>query len=294
MYIPPDGDNADFQLEIFDPPSGDEADFQLLDADKIIRVNAHVSLNFSSKAQAETTGFTRITELKTESGVWICPASVKRARIECWGGGASGGPNAFAAQQRGGGGGAYARDTIVVSPGKTYSYTIARRSYFSLPDGTDGENTYWDDGSEVKAVGGKEKVGGGWASCVGKIRFSGGNAARRGGGGGAGSTGTGKAASGDIGGGETPDYGGAGGNGGVGESGEPGGNYGGGGGGSGLYAGSSGAPGLIRISYVPGMEAEVSAHVSINLGARAEAEAKSLAANRSYTDMFGIIRSRKR
>ena len=306
MYIPPDGDKVDFYLEVFDPPGGDEADFQLLEDESIVRVNAHVSLNLSMKARgtlplALIYKVEHVEELKTSSGTWKCPHGIvdNKLLVECWGKGGNGAGGSD--RYRGGGGGAFASATVDVVPSKSYNYTTAG-----------SEGTLWDDGSEVKAARGENGTksvpgdGGKAVDCKGTVKYSGGNAAY-GGGGGAGSNGPGKNAAGDAGGVATEEYGGAGGAAG---SGAPynyraknGFNYGGGGGGgygydvAGHYfydSGGSGAPGLIRLTYDKLVAVPLSAHVSLYMGVKAQAETKSLAATRSYTDMFGIIRSRKR
>ena len=38
MYIPPDGDKVNFDLEVFTPPSGDNANFELIAEDKFVDV----------------------------------------------------------------------------------------------------------------------------------------------------------------------------------------------------------------------------------------------------------------
>ena len=298
MYIPPDGDKVDFYLEIFDPPNGDRADFQLLEDESIVRVNAHVSLNLSMKARgtlplALIYKVERVEELKTSSGTWKCPHGIvdNKLLVECWGHGGRGGSGKYA-DMGGGGGGAFASAIVDVLPKKLYNYTLS------------SSDTFWENGLEVKAAGGKPGIvkspgdGGRVVDCNGNIKYPGGDGAR-GGGGGAGSSGPGKNAVITTGGAATEEYGGRGGNQSYFATGEDGSNYGGGGAGGdgGTYYhknGGSGAPGLIRLTYDKLVAVPLVAHVSLNMGARAEAEAKSLAANRSYTDMFGIIRSRKR
>lgn len=151
-----------------------------------------------------TVEFPFTEELFTTSGTWECPEGVTELEyIEGAGGGATGGSLAQIGSASGGGGGAYSRkNNLAVTPGVTYTYTVAAQVDGPLPsgsnlDGLDGNDTKWEDGSQFKAVGGKKGLasgasaglGGAAADCVGDVKYSGGNgsvptASRSGGGGG--------------------------------------------------------------------------------------------------------------
>ena len=148
------------------------------------------------------------TETFTESTSWLCPAGVTSVQVESWGGGAGG---KAGAEGGGGGGGAYSKtNSITVVPGTYYGVAVGLggpgRSWQNAPgDGYDGEDSYFDDGSQNLAKGGTGATsktggaGGASGSCVGDTKYSGGNggsndpsiATAGGGGGGAGSTGAG-------------------------------------------------------------------------------------------------------
>lgn len=134
---------------------------------------------------------------------------VEEILVEMWGGGGSGASVGTANKVYGGGGGAYASATVQRPVSGESLYSIAAAVAGTLPsgsdlDGTDGQNSYWEDGSEVLAAGGKKGeisapgVGGAVADSVGTTVYRGGNGSpvlatsRSGaGGGGAGSTGNG-------------------------------------------------------------------------------------------------------
>jgi len=216
-----------------------------------------------------------VTVTYTSSGNFVVPAGVTSIMVEAWGGGGGGGgrANSGSGGAGGGGGGAYARDTVTVVPGNTYSVTVGAGG----PGGPAGDNpgspggdSYFDAGANVLAKGASGGGGGPIgafgargtaAASVGAFRYNGGNGAAGtatdsgGGGGGAGSTGAGQAASGTTGGAGRAEWGGDGANGltsnGAGYDGYT---YGGGGSGarrtSGVAcAGGNGADGYVRITY---------------------------------------------
>ena len=64
----------------------------------------------------------------TTTGTWTCPAGVTSVTVECWGGGGGASQGLGGGTARGGGGGgggSYAKtNSITVTPGVTYSYTV--------------------------------------------------------------------------------------------------------------------------------------------------------------------------
>lgn len=202
----------------------------------------------------------------TSTGTWTCPAGVTSITVEAWGAGGGGtigaAPKGYTGG--GGGGGAYAKlNTVTVTPGTPYNFTVGGASTYN----NDGATTTGVFGGQtIKALGGLKGgpvgynsaggLGGDRLLCVGDVRFSGGNGgtskgdpdgpgagAGGGGGAGAGSTANGAAgnsalntSSGGAGGTATNYNGGAGGDGGNSRSaGQPASTsgFGGGGGGSG-------------------------------------------------------------
>jgi hypothetical protein len=217
------------------------------------------SLFFLKQAPAQTTSVNL-----TSSGSYTVPAGVTKIKVEAWGGGGGTSRPANQNTRGGGGGGAYSRSSFSVTPGASISYVVGAGGTTS---GTNGGDSYWENTSTLLAKGGSGNTGtstaaGGQASAgVGAVKYSGGTGAAQvstmnagGGGGGAGSEGDGNDASGSTGGASRSENGGAGGDGRTGSrgEGEDGFNYGGGGGGSsrqGGTLGTSGAPGLIRVTY---------------------------------------------
>jgi len=219
------------------------------------------------------------------------PANVYSVTVECWGGGAGGGRSANAGRAcGGGGGGAYAKkNSLIVTPGSSISYSIGvGGAGSSASSGNPGGDTWFSSTGTVLAKGGTGVnqssttggAGGAASSSVGDVKYDGGKGGNGtgtgccdgagGGGSGAGSTGNGNAGSNgssnsgwcssgnDVYGGDYIDeYGGEGGIG-VGSDGVGGGayNYGAGGGGgkrgcasSTKRNGGNGTQGLIRITY---------------------------------------------
>jgi hypothetical protein len=208
----------------------------------------------------------------TSTGTWTCPPGVTSITVEAWG--AGGGGTIGAADKGytggGGGGGAYAKlNTVTVTPGISYNFTIGGGTTYN----TDGAATTGVFGGQtIKAVGGSKGgtvglisvggAGGDKTLCLGDVRFSGGTGgtskgdssgpgAGAGGGGGSGAGSTADGATGNsavnttfggAGGTATNNNGGAGGNGGntrnAGQAASTSG-YGGGGGGSGDLNGAA-------------------------------------------------------
>lgn len=85
---------------------------------------------------------------------WTAPDGVTSVTVQCWGGGAAGGDSAPAGPQSGGSGGAggdYADATLTVIPGTSYAVVVGAAG---VGDHSPGGDTYFDDGSQVYAIGG--------------------------------------------------------------------------------------------------------------------------------------------
>ena len=193
------------------------------------------------------------------TGMWLCPVGVFSVTAEAWGGGGAGQQTSGSTGGKGGGGGEYALDTVPVTPGKLYAWTVANAS---------GTSTFAGDTLTVRAHGGQSGASGGLGGSGSNnaTHFPGGNGGAGGshaGGGGGSSGGTasgggnGGAGSGGAGGaGGTPPAGaGAGGAGGgalfpfsSAPGTAPGGGGGGGAGNLGVGA-SGGAHGQVRLTY---------------------------------------------
>jgi len=122
---------------------------------------------------------------------WTAPAGVTSVSAVCIG---AGGPGDFsnnatyAGDNYGGGGGACAyKNNITVSPGTSYTVVVGDGQGV-FHNSNDGEDSYFNTTSTVKAVGGKcwEQGGNGGASsdCVGDGAYSGGDGSTNSGGGG--------------------------------------------------------------------------------------------------------------
>ncbi len=211
-----------------------------------------------------------LTQSFTSNGSFSVPKGVTQITVECWGAGGRGATMTSNGRGGGGGGGAYARSVISVTPETSYNVTIgAGGSGATL----NGGNTIF--GSNVVVAAGGAGVanntpsgaaGGTLIGSIGDVTFAGGaggdavnsgSVATGGGGGGAGSSGAGGNASGGTEGiGKTEN----GGNGGAGHNsnntvGNNGVNYGGGGSGAKRNSGTnrnggSGAPGLVRVTWL--------------------------------------------
>lgn len=211
---------------------------------------------------------------------WTAPVGVSTIYVECWGSGGKGGTASVGTYVQfgqsiaggGGGGGAYAKKTLSVTGGTTYSLKI--------DIGSGEDYTWFGSTTTVAAQSGKNGevpvyntvrfaaggVGGSSTLSYGDVKYSGGDGANAlldgstpnsgGGAGGAGSTGNGKSASGTSQGGVTSENGGSGGAGRTSQGNGSSGNAYGGAGGGGVCTmntasgqGGSGAQGLIRITY---------------------------------------------
>jgi hypothetical protein len=144
------------------------------------------------------------TSTFTASGNWICPQGVTSVTVEAWGGGGRGGNSSGGSgAASGGGGGAYAKKTITVTPGNTYSVMVGLGGdYQAIANGGD---SFFNNATTVKAAGGSAPgvnavsgaLGGLIVNCVGDVVYNGGNGGNSpatdsgGGGGGAGSNGNG-------------------------------------------------------------------------------------------------------
>ncbi len=162
------------------------------------------------------------------TGTFTVPAGVTSITVECWGGGGSGG-GTTANSAGGGAGGAYAKKTLSVTPGATYTVTVGGVRTGTTGAGATGNPTWFGSAATVYAQGGAGgaapnygTVAGGIGSAsssIGDVVYPGGNGANGttvlsgGGGGGAGSTGAGGNATGTAAGTGTTDGGGSGGNG---------------------------------------------------------------------------------
>ena len=207
----------------------------------------------------------------TSSDTWVAPFGVNSVQVEAWGGGGVGGRATVNPSGGGGGaGGAYAKKTISVTPGQSYAIVVAAARIGGGQQGNTGYPSYFDNGSQVYAEGGK----GGWqnngAGGVGSSASSKGDVVYAGGDGYAGTTtqgspGGGGAGSGGEGGDATLTTAGSGtavggGNGGARRTTQGGGNDGsvaGGGGGGGLcltpgfWTGGDGARGMVKLTFTP-------------------------------------------
>lgn len=232
------------------------------------------------------------------SGTYTVPAGVTQIIVECWGGGGAGGfASGNPACGGGGAGGAYVKSTLNVTPGATFSYSVAgvKASSATGTSSSNDGNPSWFGSSLVYAAGG---AGGGLATTnssngsggvgtatgsIGDIVYAGGNGAAGNftsgtpggaGGGGAGSNGNGGNASGGTA-GTGAGLSGGNGAGGVANStaGANGSSFGGGGSGGKANnntdrAGGSGAAGTIRVTIAVANN-ECSGAINLNLNAAA-------------------------
>lgn len=212
----------------------------------------------------------------TSNSNFTVPEGVKSVYVECVGAGGAGGrvtSSNFLDKDAagGGGGGAYAAGFVSVVNGNSYPVIVGAGG---KNDGSsvDGGNSYFNDGTQIFAEGGKTRSGndeeagaegGKAANSVGQVKYNGGkggngkesDADGGGGGGAAGSTGNGNDGSTVTAGANKANYGGAGGNGGDdGATGNNGASYGGGGGGSSANGGSTrnggnGANGVVVVNW---------------------------------------------
>jgi hypothetical protein len=213
------------------------------------------------------------TQTFTGTGTFTVPGGVNSIVVECWGAGGAGGGTTANTQYGGGGGagGSYAKKTISVVPGNTYTVTVGGIATGTTTAGANGNSSWFGTIGTVYAEGGAGGAApnggtaaggtGSFTNNIGDIVYAGGNGAdgnttlSGGGGGGGGSTGSGGDASGTTAGTGTTLNGGNGGGGlTAGGDGNTGTNY--GGGGSGAFVnnttnrnGGNGAAGLVVISW---------------------------------------------
>ncbi len=212
------------------------------------------SLLFPFSASATTVQY-------TANDTFTVPTGVTSLFVEVWAAGGNSGTHAGPnGSEGGGGGGAYSNKTIPVTSGDIDTVTVGASG---------GADSWFIDAGTVLAKGGSNVPndtathgqGGQAASGIGDVTHSGGDGGDGGlgvtpgggGGGGAGSTGDGGTASGQTGGTGTSLNGGNGGNGASAGTGSNGNVYGGGSGGchraSGTCQASTGAGGLVQITY---------------------------------------------
>lgn len=114
------------------------------------------------------------------SGTFVAPATITgNATIECLGAG-GGGANRTSNNVGGGGGGggAYASLTTKLNGSNSYTYTVGAGG----AQNTAGGATYWQTGTQLKAVGGygttansaTGAAGGLAANCIGDVKYAGG------------------------------------------------------------------------------------------------------------------------
>lgn len=99
------------------------------------------------------------------SGHWTAPPGITSAVVECWGGGAGGGSQNGSTGGGGGGGGEYASDSVSLTPGTSYAYTVGRGG----SPGTAGGNSVFtgNSGKVVTAHGGSTDPGDGTGGAAG-------------------------------------------------------------------------------------------------------------------------------
>jgi len=220
-------------------------------------------------------GSTTVKTLTSGSGTWVAPAGVTQVTVEGWGAGGGGGGGGQSTDQSstggsGGGGGEYAKATVPVIPGNSYSWASGAGGAGGAigVDGGTGSNAtfagsvigHGGDGGATGAVGAGFTAGGTGSTAAvhydGGMGGAGGDPGALEGGGGGGSGGTGSAginaptgstgASAVTGGGPGGTGGGNTGVAGASPSTGPGGGAGGGGRGA---AGAAGAGGQVRLTY---------------------------------------------
>lgn len=103
-------------------------------------------------------------ELFTTPGVgtWVCPIGITSVTVECWGGGGAGGGGSYGgAVVKGGGGagGGYAKKTITVVPGLTYTFMVGAGGVGSVPTvdnetAQSGSKSFFINENTINAPGG--------------------------------------------------------------------------------------------------------------------------------------------
>ena len=144
-------------------------------------------------------GISQTTQTYSTSGTFTVPGGVTSLTVEAWGGGGKGGKKTSGnSAYGGGGGGAYAKKLITVTPGTTYTVSVGIGSISQTT--TAASDSWFDNNTLILAKGGNSvsdnsttgAAGGLSSSCIGDVRFSGGNGANgaTNGGGGGSSAGT--------------------------------------------------------------------------------------------------------
>lgn len=139
-----------------------------------------------------------------KNGTFVVPSGVTQITVQAWGGGGGGGGRGTTSNggAGGGGGGAYARVTLSVTPGQSFTVTVGARGAGGAAgdnNGTAGGDTWFGSTATLLARGGAGGVGGvsgaggaggSAATSVGDVTYAGGagaagTASASGGGGGA-------------------------------------------------------------------------------------------------------------
>lgn len=127
-----------------------------------------------------------VVDLTASTGTFVVPSGITQLTVECWGGGGGGGRategwsgNACS----GGGGGAYAKKTILVTPGQSISYAIGAGGSGGSGNNPGGD-TWFLSQTTVLAKGGEGvsnddytsiALGGQASASIGDVKYSGGN-----------------------------------------------------------------------------------------------------------------------
>lgn len=103
---------------------------------------------------------TTSTIVVSGTGSWVAPAGVSSVKVECWGaGGGGGGSNNSNTAGTAGGGGEYAReDSLAVTPGQSYSYSVGSGGAHGTATanaGNGGDTVFTGNSVTVRAHGGK-------------------------------------------------------------------------------------------------------------------------------------------
>ncbi|MDD5150016.1 MAG: choice-of-anchor D domain-containing protein [Flavobacterium sp.] len=90
-------------------------------------------------------GLAQTTATFSVTGTWICPAGVTSVTVEAWGGGgAGGGATGYPAAGGGGAGGAYVKNnSLSVTPGASYTITVAQTKLGTTGTGLNGDSTFF-------------------------------------------------------------------------------------------------------------------------------------------------------
>ena len=100
------------------------------------------------------TAFTQ-TQPFYSNGIFTVPAGVTSVTVECWGGGgAGGGATGNPAAGGGGAGGSYARSTLSVTPGNSYTVTVGTGGTGNTSNGAQGGPSWFGTTNTIYAQGG--------------------------------------------------------------------------------------------------------------------------------------------